>query len=384
MNNPESSQESSPVPSPESPSPSSPESSPIRKMFKMFKSKAERKPANSQIPESPEVPGVGLGNSENPETPTPQKPEKPQEQLRESLKKRFSTLTKDTQSTLDDYVNSLADGTFDDKEGEEAGAGEKRRETAQSKIRDMMDRAKKMKRILDSKEDLPQTTPQMEATYTHTNPTTRKVERTETITLDIEKKTQEFLDFYKKTNINLPPDFRETVLDIWERNYDEIQKAVEQNGFDDILLLPANIPLTELSDKMKMGNGYYLGDNFKEGGGFAGAISQNVDKPRIILVHRTQNLKDRPELAKTLNIRGQDVNLNEILTLEDYLIFGKKYFDETTKHLDEIGATWLSTKSGARLVDSDWNPDSDRLSVLANGPGNRYESLGARPSRSFF
>jgi len=364
----------------------------------MFKSKAERKPANSQIPESPEVPGVGLGNSENPETPTPQKPEKPQEQLRESLKKRFSTLTKDTQSTLDDYVNSLADGTFDDKEGEEAGAGEKRRETAQSKIRDMMDRAKKMKRILDSKEDLPQTTPQMEATYTHTNPTTRKVERTETITLDIEKKTQEFLDFYKKTNINLPPDFRETVLDIWERNYDEIQKAVEQNGFDDILLLPANIPLTELSDKMKMGNGYYLGDNFKEGGGFAGAISQNVDKPRIILYHKTETLSEitaKTGLDVHLNITGAEVeklfnsNPNNILsTLEDFIVLERKFFEDTGKHLSDYmkkSAHWLpGTKSGARLVSSSWDPDGGKLGVGANDPGDRGESLGARPSRSFF
>ena len=48
-----------------------------------------------------------------------------------------------------------------------------------------------------------------------------------------------------------------------------------------------------------MESGYYESGNFTSGGGFAGAVSQNVDKPRLILVHKTQNLKDRPELEKT-------------------------------------------------------------------------------------
>jgi hypothetical protein len=33
------------------------------------------------------------------------------------------------------------------------------------------------------------------------------------------------------------------------------------------------------------------------------AKSQNVDQIRIVLVHKIQNLKDDPELAKTLNIK---------------------------------------------------------------------------------
>jgi len=83
---------------------------------------------------------------------------------------------------------------------------------------------------------------------------------------------------------------------------------------------------TELKDKMTMESGYYTGSNFDKGGGFAGAVSQNADKSRLILVHKTQNLKDRPELKKTLNIKGKDVKLEEALTLEDYLVFQKKYF----------------------------------------------------------
>jgi len=139
-----------------------------------------------------------------------------------------------------------------------------------------------------------------------------------------------------------------------------------------------------LAEKMKMQNGYYTGSNFDSGGGFAAAASQNADKPRIVLVHKTQNLKDRPELAKTLNVKGQDVKLDQTPTLEDYLVFQRKYFEETGKHLDEVGWTWLSTKSGARLVNADWLPDHGELNVSALDLDYQASDLGARPSRSFF
>jgi len=222
------------------------------------------------------------------------------------------------------------------------------------------------------------------AEYEYANPKTKKVERRETITLDIEQKTKEFLDLYQKTGLYIAPDFEDTISDIWDRNGEEIQRAIEQNGFDEVLLVPGGVALTDLSEKMKMDNGYYTGSNFDNGGGFASAQSQNVDKPRVVLAHKTQNLKDRPELAKTLNIKGQDVNLDQVLTLEDYIIFQRKYFEETTNHLDEDGWTWLSTKSGARLVYADWDPDDGRLDVDADALGYQFGSLGARPSRSFF
>ncbi|MEI6420399.1 MAG: AAA family ATPase [bacterium] len=189
---------------------------------------------------------------------------------------------------------------------------------------------------------------EISAEYTH--PDGRK----ETISLDFESKLQDFISFYQKTNLDLPADFEDTVRDIWDKNHDEIEQAIEQNGFDEILIIPGGIPLPDLSDKMKVGNQYYLSDNFKAGGAFAKAVSQNTDKTRILLVHKTQNLKDRPELKKTLNTKGQDVKLDQALTLEDYLVFQKKYFTETSKHLDEDGWTWLATKSGARLVSSGW------------------------------
>ncbi len=163
-----------------------------------------------------------------------------------------------------------------------------------------------------------------------------------------EQKLQDFQRFYQSHNINLPPNFADQIRDIWENNTQKIEQAIEQNGFDDMLLLPGGIPLPELNAKMTVGyKPTYEGDNFKAGGSFALAKSQKTDKPRLVLVHKTQNLRDRPE---TLNIQGQDVKQDQILTLEDYLIFQRKYFEETKKHLDEVGWTWLATTSGARLV----------------------------------
>jgi hypothetical protein len=208
----------------------------------------------------------------------------------------------------------------------------------------------------------------------------------ESINLDIEKKLDEFISFYQQNKIDLSPDFEENIREIWSRNIDEIKENIEQNGFSDILLMPENIPLADLNTKMTEGykTETWESSNFTEGGGFAGAKSENVDKPRIVLVHKTQNLKDNPELAKTLNIKGEDAIKSEMLTLEDYLVFQRKYFKETGKHLDEVGATWLATYAGARLVYADWDPSDGQVDVIADDLGNQFGYLGARPSRSFF
>jgi len=209
----------------------------------------------------------------------------------------------------------------------------------------------------------------------------------ETITMDFETKLQDFISFYQKTNIDLPPDFEDTIRDLWEKNQDEIEKAIEQNGFDELLIIPPTADIGDLSEKMKMEAGYF--DNIKSSSTVQTLdgiplVSKNVDKPRLVLAHRTQNLKDRPELKKTLNIKGKDVKMDEAMRLEDYLVFQNKYFEETGKHLDEDGWTWLATKSGARLVDSRWVPGDRELGVGAIGLGDRHDFLGVRPSRCFF
>jgi hypothetical protein len=75
--------------------------------------------------------------------------------------------------------------------------------------------------------------------------------------------------------------------------------------------------------------------------------------------------------------------LDQTLTLEDYLVFQKKYFEETNKHFDETKYVWLATKSGTRLVNSNWNPSNHQLNVNANDLTNQNDNLGARPARCF-
>ena len=311
---------------------------------------------------------------ESKEVAKPQKQEKSQAELRNALKERFSSLEVAIKQEMSEYKTSLADDSFEDKEGEEAGSGERRKEAIQTKINASLDRAEQMKAILDSNNPLPQYESEIQTTY-----------QTESITIDLDQKIQEFKDFYQTNKIDTPADFEDQIKEIWGNNVDAIQKAIEENGFDDILLMPASIPLPDLHSKMTEGYvATYQSENFTAGGSFTGAKSQNVDKPRIVLVHKTQNLKDRPELAKTLNTKGQDLNLDHLLTLEDYLVFQRKYFKETNKYLDEEGWTWLATKSGARLVYAYWAPSAGQVNVHALDLDFQHASLGARPSRSFF
>ena len=224
-------------------------------------------------------------------------------------------------------------------------------------------------------------TEEIETTYTFTNKD-GKVEKTEQITINIEQKLNEYISFYKSHGLEIPDDFEEQIREIWNNNLDEIEKEIEAYGFNEILLIPPTTDLPDLAEKMKETT-YYEGNNFREDGSFEKAKSQNQDKVRLVLTHNAQNLKDHPELAKTLNIRGQDVPLDQTLSLEEYLILSKKYFEETGKHLDEYGATWLSTESGSRLVDSSWSPGNGKRDVNANDFSFRYDSLGFRSSRSY-
>lgn len=306
------------------------------------------------------------------------KSEKSQTELREALEKRFLGMKNITKESMEEYKHALADESFEDKEGEEEGGGEKRREAIQTKINALFDRAEQMKVRLDNKEELPNFTESISTSYTHPD------NKVEDITFDIEKSFAEYIAFYKKTKLDLPPNFEDNIKEIWENNIDEIQKAIQENGFNEMLLIPGNIPLTDLNTKMTEGyKETWESGNFEEGGSFAGAKSQNVDKARIVFAHKTQNLEDRTELKKTLNVKGQDVKMDQTLTLEDYLIFQRKYFEETNQHLDENGWTWLATKSGSRLVYANWDPGDEQVDVDADDLDFQGEHLGARPSRSF-
>jgi hypothetical protein len=171
-----------------------------------------------------------------------------------------------------------------------------------------------------------------------------------------------------------------------------MEKAIEQNDFDDMLIVPGNIPLADLADKMKMESGYYF---YQVEEDFSNVVNQGIDKPRIILFHK----KTLPEIQAQngldvhLNITAKEAlemfeqNPNEHMNLADFIVMERKIFEESGIHISdykERSGQWLNTKSGARLVHSAWAPGPHKLDVAARDPEDQDTDLGVRPSRCFF
>lgn len=93
---------------------------------------------------------------QTPGTKAEKKLEKSQAELRAGLERRLYALKPALDDALAEYSQSLADNTFEDKEGEELGSGEKRQTVLQNKIRNFVERAEGMRRQLDSGEEIPQ------------------------------------------------------------------------------------------------------------------------------------------------------------------------------------------------------------------------------------
>lgn len=271
--------------------------------------------------------------------------------------------------------------------------GEK--EQLQKRLTSLVEKAKRVKAgesIISSEQSITHH-------YQYLNPTTNQIEYQEDIHIDIEQSIQEHLSLYQKTNIDLPPDFTQTIQEIWNTNYDKIQEAIEQHGFNALLIAPANIPLTELSEKMSMENGYYLGENFENEGGFDSATSQGTDKARLVLYH-TKSLPDiqsQNGIDTHLNIPAQDAtNLCKqnpgryLTTLEDAILLEYAHLEKTGQHISDRNTKsgqWLpGTKftSGSRFVCSRWSPGSSKLYVNALGAYRSDSLLGCRPSRYFY
>ena len=275
-----------------------------------------------------------------------------------------------------------------DTDGEKSEA-EKALEKAEEEIGEMKKAARKKKREM-SGESGEIFEPKIEVEYRSKDKDGK--EKTEKIKINLEEKLEYSSAFYKEHGIDLPADFTETFLDIWERNYDAIRETMKEKGFDEVLLIPEGLSLPDLHSKMSEGyNPTYQGDYFKEGGSFEG-VEEKKKGPRIVFIHKNnaQNVYDRPELdaergktAEELMKRGED------LTLTGWLIFQRQYFETTKKHIDENGWTWLPGSTvkkkggGFRVVDACWNPDDGRVSVDADDPARSNPRLGCRLSRSF-
>ncbi len=213
------------------------------------------------------------------------------------------------------------------------------------------------------------------------------VSNRESNVINLGSEIRDFVDLYQRHDVYLPNNFKDIIVDIWLRNLNEFERVVkEQKGFDKFLILPGDLSLPKLKNQMIIESGYSESNNFKAGGSFNGAISQNTNKPCLVLVHKAQNFQDCPELQQTLNTRGKDVKLNQALTIEGYIIFQRKYFEETGKHIDDDNHTWtwLATKSGAGLIFVRWLYGARQLRVNVADLSYQFGTIGVRPARYFF
>jgi hypothetical protein len=256
-----------------------------------------------------------------------------------------------------------------------------------------------------------------EISASYTNPETSEQKE---IRINIVQMIREQREFHKKHN--LPVFNEQEIRQIFRKHKAEIQKEMETYGYDTILIIPENLPDTEsLHQKMSAGyNETYQNNNFKEGGSFAGTKTSESKKTRIILTHPDQNIYENdqanPFLKATLDkdimqlsgltepeinqriqsnqpipinfetaINGKTIKIqSEGLSLDEYLLFQRQYFEKTQKHLDEKGWIWLlKSRSGSRVAVAHWYPADGRLNVSADVPGISSGLLGCRLSRSF-
>lgn len=264
--------------------------------------------------------------------------------------------------------------------------------------------------------------PEKEIKAVWENPKTKEKKE---IILNIDEEIKYFKDFYEKHGLETEINEKE-VKQIWQRNKKEIQKEMATYGYDTLLLIPEKLPsLEKLNQKLietmkepKEGrvNQTWQSANFKEGGSFAGVKNTEKPKTRIVLTKNVQNLNNDPILNVTLGkdmmqltglskeevqkrIQNQEplelnfettINNQKIKiqsggpSLEEYLIFQRKYFEKNKKHLDEWGWTWLSgSLSGSRVVLSSWCPDDRQINIHAYSPGDSSGISGIRLFRSF-
>ncbi|MEI6843559.1 MAG: hypothetical protein WCK48_03620 [bacterium] len=283
------------------------------------------------------------------------------------------------------------------------GKDEERQKTLTKEIQDILSQCNKIRKEIEG-EITEEATISVDYTYTEEKSDQNTGEtitesKTEKITLDIEKEIDSFTEFYNTYSIDLPPNFKQAVIEIWNKNRDEIHKAIEQDGFNTILIVPETLPsLPQLHTQMTEGyNATYKGSGFTAGGSFEGVIEDRSTKPRIILVHK-EDLWQHPAMKGTLNKKIETyLEQGQSLTLSDYLVLQRKIYDETGEHIDTKskvdnlyfytalpGSKVPNPSGGFRVVCACWSPGSGRLYVDAVAPDDSDPYLGCRPSRSFF
>jgi hypothetical protein len=232
------------------------------------------------------------------------------------------------------------------------------------------------------------------------------------ISLDINQQIEQWKSFYDKYTILMPDE--NSIKECWRRNHKKIKKEMENYGYDYLLIVPADLPDTQTLNELMCGEyaETLQSDGFKHAGGLRGAKHVlNLDS-RIVLTKEVQNFKEDPLFRQTSgkgisDLSGfpretvldaikcrmgaipidfeAEINNKRIkiyargLSLNEYLIFQRQYFEKSGLHLDDKYRT-LITESFIELemLEVGWNASFGGL-VVAISSGD----IGCRFTRSF-
>jgi hypothetical protein len=317
-------------------------------------------------------------------------------EVTEEMRSSFETLKAKINKEILEYQLKLQDGTYSMTPSQIT--------PEQKKHQDIITAILNNLKAVRNGEDISEILTEIDSIITtYTNPDGS----IDSIELSLEKNLERFTNFYTQHNIDTPPDFNQTITEIWNKNADKIKQAIEEEGFDDVLFIPPydTVDINEKTTNEYAETSQYR--NIKNAGGIQAITDTKPNQPRIVLIHRknAENLQ-RPEISQTKDKSIYDLcnattdqeqqHINELiqnkqplpidgLTLGEYLIADRLHFQETGNHLDNTNSwTWLpASYSGSRVVGSYWRPDDSRVGVSANGPGFSCSGLNARSSRTF-
>ncbi|MFZ5364582.1 MAG: hypothetical protein ACOZBH_00005 [Patescibacteria group bacterium] len=180
------------------------------------------------------------------------------------------------------------------------------------------------------------------------------------VKFELREQLEYWRNFYKEAGVDwaeLPEEIK-----ITEEQAKEIERLIEELGFDKMMIIPAGLTgkvgkdgkdenYVKLHEKMSADyNDTYQDPNFEAGGGFEG-LRNKSNGLRIIVTKEVQNLKDNELFKQTLGKSVDDLEGKKGIFVEKgvrgidtatYLVWQREYFKRNKKHLDEVGWTWLT------------------------------------------
>src|SRR3989339_1484429 len=255
----------------------------------------------------------------------------------------------------------------------------------------------------------------------------------ETIEMDLEKELALYREFYKRNKIHWIklPDH----ISVDAKTKKQMIKLIEATGMNWFAIIPdgltgepeyeeevedrhAALAMTGAATAMPkvkmpvlkrpaehyeelhelMSEGYksktYYSGNYNDDGGIGASLDSRKGL-RIVIARKAKELIDDEKLNETMGKSIDDLEAKGGLfekygvggmTEAEHLIFQRRYFEETNKHLDETRWTWLAAsrrpRSG-RVPDGYWNAGFERLSFFSHTTDDRRDGRGCRLAGSF-